>query len=61
MEEPREKTSFALRPSVRLRLGKLRQRLLEAGLARSTASEAAILEALILTADFDTVLTRLSR
>ena len=44
-------------PKVKLALENLKLRLRKAGLARSAASEAAILEVLILHADFDVLLT----
>ena len=59
--EKREKTSFAITPKVKLALENLKLRLRRAGMARSTASEAAILETLILNADFDLLLDQLSR
>ncbi len=59
--EQREKTSFAMTPKVKLALENLKLRLRKAGLARSAASEAAILEVLILHADFDVLLDKLGR
>ena len=52
----REKTSFALTPKAKLALERLKLRLRTAGLARSVASESAIVETLILTANFDALL-----
>lgn len=48
-------------PKVKLALENLKLRLRKAGLARSAASEAAILEVLILHADFDVLLDKLGR
>lgn len=59
--EQREKTSFAMTPRVKLALENLKLRLRKAGLARSAASEAAILETLILNADFNLLLEKLWR
>lgn len=59
--EERQKTSFAMTPKVKLALENLKLRLRKAGVARSAASEAAILEALILGADFDVLFKRLGR
>jgi len=53
--EEREKTSIGLRPSTKNRLSRLKVRLREAGIGRAVASESAIVEALILTADFDSL------
>ena len=60
-KEPREKTSFALQPRVKIALEKLNLRARQAGIARADATEAAIVEALIRDADFDLLLDRLSR
>lgn len=59
--EERQKTSFAMTPKTKLALENLKLRLRKAGAPRSVASEAAILEALILNADFELLLKRLSR
>jgi hypothetical protein len=60
-KEPREKTSFALQPRVKIALEKLKLRARQAGVARADATEAAIVEALILDADFDRLLDKLNR
>ena len=54
--EEREKTSVAMRPTTKNRLERLKLRLRIAGIGRAVASESAIIEALILTADFDSLL-----
>lgn len=45
------KTSFAIRPSIRENLDALKSRVRRAGVPRSSSSDGAILEALILEAD----------
>jgi len=59
--EERQKTSFAMTPRTKSALENLKLRLRKAGVPRSAASEAAILERLILDADFDLLLKRLNR
>jgi hypothetical protein len=59
--EQREKTSFALTPKAKLALERLKLRLRTAGIVRSIASESAIVETLILTADFDALLNAFDR
>ena len=57
--DQRQKTSFAMTPRVKLALENLKLRLRRAGVSRSEASEAAILEALIVNADFALLLRKL--
>jgi hypothetical protein len=57
--DERQKTSFAMSARTKLALESLKLRLRRAGLARSVASEASILEDLILNADFVGILERL--
>ena len=54
--EEREKTSIGMKPSTKTKLERLKLRLREAGISRSSASEAAIVEALVMKADFDRLL-----
>lgn len=53
--EERIKTSFAMRESVRRKLDVLQKRLRDAGVPRGEAHQSAILEALVMTADFETL------
>jgi hypothetical protein len=50
--EQRAKTSIGMKTSTKNRLERLKVRLRSAGIERAVASEAAIVEALIATADF---------
>jgi hypothetical protein len=52
----REKTSIAMKPSAKTKLERLKLRLRGAGIPRGEASESGIIEALILTADFEALL-----
>lgn len=59
--EARQKTSIAMTETTKLKLESLKLRLRKAGIARSQASESAIVEVLVAAADFETLLDRLSR
>jgi hypothetical protein len=59
--EAREKTSIAMTPKCKLALERLKLRLRTSGVARSVATESAIVEALILHANFEELLAYLSR
>ena len=59
--EERQKTSIAMTPKVKLALERLKLKLRVAGVARQHATEAAIVEALVLTADFETLRNYLDR
>jgi hypothetical protein len=61
MAQERRKTSVAMTDKTKLALENLKLRLRKAGVPRSEASEAAVLESLILDADFDRLLDKLSR
>lgn len=51
--EAREKTSLGMTPKVRKALDRLKQRLRDAGIPRSIATDSGIIEALVLSADFE--------
>jgi hypothetical protein len=59
--EERQKASFNMVPRAKNALENLKVRLRRAGVARSVASESAILEALIFNADFDWLLEKLGK
>jgi hypothetical protein len=59
--EDRKKTSIAMKPSAKTKLERLKLRLRGAGIPRSVANESSIIEALILAADFDALLTYFER
>jgi hypothetical protein len=59
--EERQKTSIAMTPKVKLALERLKLKLRVAGVPRPSATEAAIVEALILTADFEGLRNYLDR
>lgn len=60
MEPRRYKTSVAMTETTKNRLETLKLRLRKAGIARGDASESAIIEILVATADFDVLLDNLS-
>jgi hypothetical protein len=59
--EERQKTSIAMNPKVKLVLEKLKLRLRTEGVSRAVATESAIVEALILTANFEALRRYLKR
>lgn len=59
--EAREKTSLGMTPKTKIALERLKLRLRASGIARSIATESAIVECLILTANFEELLSYLER
>ncbi len=59
--EARLKTSIAMTETTKTKLETLKLRLRKAGIPRGEASESAIIEVLVAQADFDAILSRLSR
>lgn len=59
--ERREKTSIGMTLKVRRTLDRLKQRVRDAGVPRSIATDSAIIEVLILTANFEELQDYLSR
>lgn len=59
--EAREKTSITMLPKTKIALERLKLRLRSAGVSRSIATESAIIETLILTADFEGLQDYLTR
>jgi hypothetical protein len=61
MQDDKEKVSFTMRSSTKLRLESLKARLRKNRIARAEASESGIVEHLILNADFDALLDAFQR